>query len=300
VLHRDPESNAVIADRAVNHRDYESLVATLRETGEHRAIADALDGGAKRVVFLHQLKTGGTSLFTSLAQVFPADRVCPESFERLDRFSAPELARFHLLAGHYQYSSLWRIPGRFDLITLVREPGARLLSFYYFAQSFKLSYLEKVSPGMSAIKRMSLDTFLREGAPGFLSMVGQFGDGDLNLARKRLATMTVVGLTEEFELSQAMIARRLRLPLERPRFDNVTGERTGESMFEDAPPSREPLSPALRASLAEVTRDDQVLWRAAVRRFKRQATVHWLREQYAAPRRVIARVSRRLLPILRP
>jgi hypothetical protein len=223
----------------------------------------------KRVVFIHLGKTAGTSLRTALSEAFPGDTICPELFDGLSRYSPAELAGYRLFAGHFRYSTLRHIPGRFDVITMLREPSARLLSFFYFIRSHKLWFLEQQFPDVACVKRMSLDKFLSEGAPQFQSAVDQLGDGDLELAKQRIAAMAAVGLQERSELSRRLIERQLDIRLRVLPRENVTGNRRDEDIFESEPMVRETLTDIQSAHIAELTAADRELWRFARRRFNR-------------------------------
>jgi hypothetical protein len=102
---------------------------------QHMRIAP-IDLFADKLVFLHIEKCGGTTMRTMLEAQFAAQRICPERFNGLADWTANELAAYDLFAGHFDLACCGVIPGqRNAIITMIREPKARLLSLFYFWKS---------------------------------------------------------------------------------------------------------------------------------------------------------------------
>jgi hypothetical protein len=151
VLGREPESEAAVL-RLCESADRRALYRVLFESHEYadrrrETLADAASPflPAKRpaLVFMHIPKTAGTSLHTRLTGKFPPPLVCPERFDRLHAYSLAELNRYRLFSGHFAYPVTRCIPGRRRVvITLLREPVARIVSAYRFLRAHKPAYFE--------------------------------------------------------------------------------------------------------------------------------------------------------------
>src|SRR5712672_114759 len=99
----------------------------------------------RKVVFLHVPRTGGTALRSLLLPHFAKDSVCPERFNDLRHYACGELVRYRLFSGHFDLPSIKLIPGRRIVVTLLREPVARLVSLYHFLRT----------PGSGAAERQN-------------------------------------------------------------------------------------------------------------------------------------------------
>lgn len=85
-----------------------------------------------RIVFLHIPKCGGTTLHGMLASQVSPERICPERDDALGDWTINELAAYRLFSGHYNLPCCGSIPGRVRIVTMLREPKARLLSLFHF------------------------------------------------------------------------------------------------------------------------------------------------------------------------
>src|SRR5437879_1319915 len=116
-----------------------------------RSVADDEDGAAtstrevsgnKRFFFVHLQKTGGTSLFMRLTQVFTDAEVYPNSsdgdlFSGVPQFSIPCLTSrwidrgdgIRLVFGHFPLCMTELLGGGFTTLTVLREPVERTLSY---------------------------------------------------------------------------------------------------------------------------------------------------------------------------
>lgn len=88
--------------------------------------------GGMRIAFVHVEKCAGTTLHAMLATQFDPAEVCPERHETLADWTGNELARFRLFSGHFDLAACAVIPGEVRVLTMLREPRARLLSLYRF------------------------------------------------------------------------------------------------------------------------------------------------------------------------
>lgn len=85
-----------------------------------------------RLVFLHHPRTGGTSLHASFAAAFRPDEICPERFARLHEHGPEALLRWRFFSGHYRHDQFWAIAEPRVLVTVLREPRARILSLWRY------------------------------------------------------------------------------------------------------------------------------------------------------------------------
>ena len=145
VLGREADGNglATYAARLSQHGDAGLIVSHLMNSQEFknksvapdRLAAPLIDG--KCWVFLHIAKTAGTSVQNLLGSFYtPGDTLYREHADNLSKRDPADLARYEMFAGHFGYDSLVYLPRRNRLIlTFVREPVARLCSFYYFRRA---------------------------------------------------------------------------------------------------------------------------------------------------------------------
>ncbi len=87
------------------------------------------------VVFVHIHKAAGTSITQILEGCFPKERRCPERFNHLHKFAPGELCGYDCYSGHYDLFSTRFVPrANVFRFTFLRDPRARLMSFYRFAR----------------------------------------------------------------------------------------------------------------------------------------------------------------------
>ena len=103
----------------------------------------ARPGGEPRVLFVHVMKTAGTTFMWHLRTQFAPEEIAPcrgidwteptdvgvyVDLERLAAMPADRLARVRVIAGHYPYAARALIPGPLRTTTILREPVARTVS----------------------------------------------------------------------------------------------------------------------------------------------------------------------------
>lgn len=101
------------------------------------------DSDASRVLFVHIMKTAGTTFMLHLRTVFAPEEIYPGKgldwndpddvgsyvdLARLAALPAARLDRVRLVAGHYPYSARHLLPGDVQTVTILREPVARTVS----------------------------------------------------------------------------------------------------------------------------------------------------------------------------
>jgi hypothetical protein len=182
------------------------------------------------IIFLHLPKTGGVTLRRTLKWKYAPDLLNFETLtkpaESLGEVPLSERRNARVLLGHLHYGVHDYIPQRCEYITLLREPIARVVSYYYYILEHPKHwrYAELVRPGTS------LDEFVRTSpergvendqtrmlsgrGAGELD-AGSLGRKALDEAKRNLEGFLVVGLTERFDESFVLIRRALgwRFPL---------------------------------------------------------------------------------------
>lgn len=153
LLGRDPDEaeQAQLLDRAKHGLDFDALVDELLSGSEglerirrrwsalvrgelerhlHPGTADSPAPGP-RVVFLHIMKVGGTSLSEMLSTwVDPARSMVAVPLDDIVVMPKPQLAGLSLITGHIPFETLALIPGGFSTVCALRDPFERTISHY--------------------------------------------------------------------------------------------------------------------------------------------------------------------------
>lgn len=245
----------------------------------------------RRLVFLHIMKVGGTSLCDMMSGWLPGNRSRVHMF--LDQLVLqPRLVtgRLDLIAGHLPYEALELVPGNYSTMCVLRDPHARTLSHYKdlrrnVANLAELSVDEFLSSDQFAVPRGNyqarqlvheigvsdawvtfspLEPYLaRQGDPDHPYIVQALFDSTpvtldddkmLETARSRLENMDIVGTTDDLDAVGRAAAAFFGVPPEPVPHLNV------------APASaREALSASDRRRLDELTAVDRELYDLARR-----------------------------------
>jgi hypothetical protein len=240
-----------------------------------------------RLVFMHLPKVGGTTLHELLSANFPPDYICPERHNQLELLSQSQPEPYVFYSGHYTFDAIQSyIPDPKRLITMVRDPKARLVSIYFFGRSHRWEFVES-HPQFSekphcyklhgmcyrAAKELDLLSFLEsEGVHLRDTMVNWMAGQDglprerLNLAKERLRRMWAFGLMEHMQESVELIFTRLGFPIpreipERLKFENL------KDLPHCEPIEREPITEAINRKLEELTTLDRQFYEYARKLF---------------------------------
>jgi sulfotransferase famil protein len=177
--------------------------------------------GDTTLIFLHIPKTAGTTLHHILERCYPKDQIFTfkdpidqAAIEKFKRLAESRHEPYRLLKGHLSFGFHRHLAGPWTYFTFLREPIARVLSFYYYARSHPDHYL------YSFLRRSDVDlkTLLRQRTPTTIELFNlqtRMIAGDewqnpglsadcvaLERAKKNLRThFQFVGLTEEFDAS---------------------------------------------------------------------------------------------------
>jgi hypothetical protein len=136
------ESKQLYAERTAEFgQGTRSSVGEVNKVGS--ATFSTVDLQEEKLVFLHLPKTGGTTLHNLFLPHFDEKRVCPERFNGLRHYVCGELVRYRYFSGHFDLASVNLIPGRKQIVTMLREPVSRLISLYYFARAHRTDVIER-------------------------------------------------------------------------------------------------------------------------------------------------------------
>jgi len=208
------------------------------------------------VLFVHIPKTGGMSLYNSMARWFGAEaslrypRSTDEFKQKFLQLSDEELHRIRLICGHFDLPFwLQRKLGDRFVISLVREPVERVLSTYRYAKSWTQH------PRHGLVGEMSVAEYVDSQVSDPTRHNGQCrrlcGAGDFHAAREMaLRHIDVLGALELIGMLSRAIGDRLGVPLD-IRSDNLSP---------DPRPKREDLDASLLAKLQSCNTEDYKLW----------------------------------------
>jgi hypothetical protein len=176
------------------------------------------------IIFLHLPKTGGVTLRRTLRWKYAPEMLNLETLTKPAKSLADvplsERRSARVLTGHLHYGVHEYIPQRCEYITLLREPIARVVSYYYYI----LGHPRHWRHGEMVRSGMSLDEFARTSpergvendqtrmlsgrGAGELD-AGRLGREALDEAKRNLERFLVVGVTERFDESFILIRRAL-------------------------------------------------------------------------------------------
>jgi hypothetical protein len=119
--------------------------------------------GEPRLVFLHLMKTAGTTLRHRLESLVPGNRIWRREREGLPGDHPPEtLAPYRLFLGHFTMRDALHIPAPRRIVTLLRDPKDRLVSLYHFYARHRDEVIARLDLHEQRIARRStLAEFLR-------------------------------------------------------------------------------------------------------------------------------------------
>lgn len=96
------------------------------------------------VFFMHIPKTGGISLTSFLQRSFAPCLICPQPLDgRAWDYSAEEVARYRLFAGHFDADFIDLIDPNGFKLTILRNPLSRVTSTYDFWRSISLEWADR-------------------------------------------------------------------------------------------------------------------------------------------------------------
>jgi Sulfotransferase domain len=172
----------------------------------------------KKLCFFHLPRTGGTALREDiLFRNFRGWQICSvnydpqlRAFEGAHdalRWSRLRRAGIRILAGHMPYGFTDRFPGRFDYITLLRNPIARAASDYHFSRKTHTNSASSAARQLSLAEYVdrnygqSNNCYARWLSNAVFGAAYSSETEMLNAALRNLSQFSFIGITEEFETS---------------------------------------------------------------------------------------------------
>ncbi len=224
---------------------------------------DSRDGTPRvDVLFVHIQKTGGMSLYNSMAERFGGarsrrfQRSSEEFRQQFLQLTDDEIARLRLLSGHFELPFWLQRPlsDRF-VVSLVREPVERVLSAYRYAKSWPEHRRH------DDVGRMTVDEYVTAHAADTARHNWQCrklcGLPDFALAKAMVERQVdLLGAVELIDLFTDALADALGVPLD-IRTDNASSDKS---------PRRDDLDATLISSLQACNVEDYKLWTHVIER----------------------------------
>jgi hypothetical protein len=235
------------------------------ESGANAETSTSSEAGKEAVIFLHLPKTAGTTLNRLIEWEYPLSEmysVDPVFFEwsaaRLHRLSAERLRRTRMFKGHMVFGLHKVLPQPATYITVLREPVNRVISAYYFMRSYKLHPLYwkfrfqnyTLEDFVRWSRRDNVQSKIIAGANYNEPCTAEIAERAQNNLRQYFS---VVGLSERFEESLALMKLRFGWQLKNYSSFNVTRSR----------PKKDDLSQATLDLICEKNSFDIELYRCA-------------------------------------
>jgi hypothetical protein len=247
------------------------------------------------IVFMHLEKTGGTSLRVALDANFAVDRICPIHFNDLHNMSVAELGRYDFFKGHFDYASIRFIPrDDIKIISLFRDPGARLVSVYRSLRSRPVIDEFRDNTFVGLANSLSIEEFFEHPETRshsnidnyYLRVFGCSPSGvenlyrlpspdserpaELDAARRNIRQLTALGITERFDDSARLIFNALSIPLP----ESVVAQNVTDN-YPSLDPRGKKVEPViirqrLADALQELVRYDSQLYLFAREEFERR------------------------------
>jgi hypothetical protein len=219
-----------------------------------------------KVIFDHRQKTGGTSLRTFLAAALGADRVSPQLLEGSIVLAAHLLDRFDVVCGHLDLPPEYDFPSDVYHVALLRDPIDRFLSH--------VSYLREVDDHdrlSDYLRRTELAQIIADGRARlntrfWNAYAYHFARGERDMTGAALRVLSerfqLVGITEEFPQTIALLCSDLGLPADLPiPYERATAWRVRQAELE----------PGQIARLRDLMAADFHIYRQALARFRERA-----------------------------
>jgi hypothetical protein len=230
------------------------------------------------LIFLHIPKTGGISLRDTLLASCQHDRVFRilhpiDDHFKLAALAASDRAALQLVEGHMYYGAHELIPRPCAYITILRDPIARIRSFYSYVRRNDWHHLyaritrdNLTLPGCFGVGlTVELDNFMTRALTSLDYIHIPFGgvtEQMFQVARAHLDSCAIVGTTDRLPLMYRMLTTVLGLPsAEPPHLNRSTGDELGP-----------PPDDSLRALILEHNRFDQRLYEHAAALAERRAS----------------------------
>ena len=217
------------------------------------------------LLFLHIMKTAGTTLFKVIQQQYPREltfHYVPlkegKRLEDLEQWSPEQRDRLQFFHGHDSYGAHEWVNKPSRYITMLRQPVKRVVSLYYFVHHNPnrdipveqqcptlRSYLDA---GLRAVNNGQTRAIAGKAASDFA--FGECTPELLDIAKQNLSQFLAVGTTERFDESLLVLKHVLGL-------NNVLYSRTNENVRK---PKMEDMNPDDIATIKTLNQLDEELY----------------------------------------
>ena len=243
----------------------------LSSRSAHSPSSDAL-------IFIHLYKTGGTTLNRIIEWEYKLTRICSVeptwwrwSYQRIMGWSQARLGGMDVFKGHMPFGLHTLVPRPANYVTVLREPVERAISDYYFARRFKPHMHHRAALELTLEEYFlekhehNLQSRILAGPNSHELFPSVCDSATLAVAKENLARhFIVVGLTERFDETLALLKVALGWKVKRYRSFRVAGNRI----------SRQLVAPATLALIREKERFDLALYSYGASLFEEAIVAH--------------------------
>lgn len=301
-----PAGDELLAEALLMAMTRRGEIPPARDLGRFRAPRRPHAGDVRKawngppVAFLHFEKTAGVALASVLTGLFhptqidhdPHQDAPPQVLSAFAGTAGRRVGAKRLVWGHYDLPAIRRLGDGRRVVTVLREPRARILSLYHFWRAVEPELLSSGRVGLNvrAAHERDLLAFLRSEEPELrdhldncyvrrltgLYVTGAAEDplaaapeAALEAARAALDSLAHVAVLERLDAGLPALGLAIGAPLPPtlPRRNVTAGAARGFRAV-----ARAPLSPAVDAELERLTRLDVVLYAEACRALDAQPT----------------------------
>ncbi len=311
ILGREPENEEVVIEALTHHKNFHVLRESFLASPEFRDQYKALNHSfieqpftshtRRTVVFIHLLKTAGSTLHSLLERHFAPDRIWPVRYNHIHRYTPAELSRFDFFSGHFDWMSTEFIPREhIERVAIFRKPQARLISFYRFVKSHIPSRDNENYFFVRLAHELSAEEFFEHSMVratpeicnhyllvfglayarvnlGWPPEKGSITAAILERAKQRIRSLDGIGISERFKESVDMVFGSLDLPVpESVENLQVTDQLPHmDSRYLPVPPVV--ITDRLVEALRDLTVYDDVIYSEALGEFERRQKMQILK-----------------------
>ncbi len=163
-------------------------------------------------IFLHILKTAGTSLRWTIRENYSSDEIYEKDQTGFDwkSLTVEQQQKIKMIYGHLFFGVHEQVEEPCKYVTFLRDPVDRVMSYYYYVLS------DKNNPGYKDLEGLGLDEFVLRGNQDIASnqqtkiLCGSNEVFSFDLACKNIEEhFSLVGVVEEYRKSLKLLGKQL-------------------------------------------------------------------------------------------